>query len=341
MKNLQKILFLAVCGLWISTAADAMNSNSVFNNQKSQSSSVSQQISGRENVDPNAFRPTVKAYDGLNKNPLLNFKMTEAEKIQGNPDNIVYHLTNQKKVFTRANIRKVVKERISKDMMSYNKSKFNGIVNKIVGTARKIGKNKNGNRLYWAKIQNYRKYNKNFLHPIICSSVSEEWKQAAQEWKVTNYKRVEEDICICGKEEIKDIYKIRNRLNGNELYPIGSRCINKFKSKKMNEDVSEYKRISKKVFNRISKLKETIDKGELIKFSARLFSEELIRYLNQKGVLDDNENQFLLDMRSKRRNSEQKEQIDKIIDDYIVPYVKKLPQNEIIINGQMLEQFKE
>ena len=81
-------------------------------------------------------------------------------------------------------------------------------------------------------------------------------------------------------------------------------------------------------------------KGESIKFTAKLFSEELIRYLNKEGALDDNERLFLLDMRGKRRNSEQKEQIDKIIDDYIVPYVKKLPQNEIIINGQMLEQFK-
>ncbi|MCR4623388.1 MAG: hypothetical protein K5780_01880 [Alphaproteobacteria bacterium] len=81
-------------------------------------------------------------------------------------------------------------------------------------------------------------------------------------------------------------------------------------------------------------------KGESIKFTAKLFSEELIRYLNKEGALDDNERLFLLDMRGKRRNSEQKEQINEIIENRIVPYVKKLPQNEIIINGQMLEQFK-
>lgn len=346
MKNLQKISFWAVCCLWISTAEGAINSNSVFSNKESNSSSILRQISDQENIDTDVSRPAkrrkIEVYDGPNRNPLLNFTMTKAEGIQGNPTNIVWHLTEKKKPFTRNDIRRVVKERISRDMMSYNKSKFDEIINKVVQAARRIGSNRDGDDLYWKPIRNYQRYGKNFLNPIICSSEFEGWKEAAQEWKVIYYGEVEGTTCICGKEEIKYISGIINCLNGNELFPIGSRCIKKFKSENMNEDINVYKEVFNKISKGISKLRETTDKGESIKFNARLFSEELIRYLNKKGALNSSDCQFLLDTLGQRcKKSEKKEQINKIIDESIVPYIKGIPQNEmLIIDRQMLKQLK-
>lgn len=357
MKNLRKISCLVMSGLWISAAANAMNSNSVFNNQKSQSSSDCRQISDQENIDPNVSHPAKKqkievrslkqkdirdCFEKSVTHTLLNFTTTKADDILGNPKNIVYHLANKKKPFTQNDIQRVVEERISEDGIPYDARKIQEIINRVTSAARCIGNNQNGDDLYWEKIQDCRKYDKNFLHPIICCSVSQKWKSAAKEWKVIYYGEVEGTTCICGKEEIKYISGIYNRLNGNELYPIGSRCINKFKSEEMNKDINEYKEAFNKISNGISKLKEIVGKGESIKFTARLFSEELIRYLNQKEAIDDNESQFFLDVIGKRyKRSGEREQINKIIESHIVPYIQKLPQNEkIIIDRQMLKQLK-
>lgn len=354
MKSMQKMSFLAVCSLWVSTTANGMNSYFVFNNQEVQLNSVRRQISNQENIDPNDSRPAKKqkiedrslkqkdirdCFEESDTHTLLNFTMTEAEKILGNPESIVWYLAYKKKPFTRADIREIVEERTSKDNISYERSEIRKIIKKVKVAARKIGKNQHGNHLYWKPIQNSQKYTENFLLPVIYSSESNTWKSVAREWEIIGYKRVEEDTCICGKEKIKDVYTIRNRLNGNELYPIGSRCINKFESEEMNEDIHAYEKAFNKISNGISKLKKSVKKGESIKFTSRLFSEELINYLNKKEILSDSDCQFLLDMRGRRsRNSEQQERINKIIEDFIVPYISGISQDEkITIDRQMLE----
>ncbi len=349
MDNIQKRSFLVMGSLWLSFATDAMSSGPIFNNQESLSSSGKHHriISDQENIDPNDSRSIkqqkIEDYNYFCKcdsNPLLDFTMAEAEKILGKPENIVLHLAGKKEVFTHADIQRAVEERLYKDNISYEEGIIRKIIRKVKERARKIGKDRNGNHLYWIEIQNYKKkYNKNFLHPIICSSESNEWKSAAQEWEIIGYERVEDGTCICGKEKIKDVYKIRNRRNGNELYPIGSSCVDKFESKEMTKDTDKFKKIYNKISNGRSKLKQTVNKGESIRFIARLFSEELIRYLNKKGVLSDSDCQFLFDMRSKRsKNAGEQKRIDEIIDDFIVPHISGLSQDaKIIIDRQMLE----
>ena len=350
MKNLQKISFLAVCGLWISTSADAMSSSSIFNNQKSNSGSVVQQISDQENIEPNDSRPAKRQKlkqrdirDCLEKSDtcaLLNSPMTEEEKIF----EIIRDLAKKKKTFSKADILRTVEERISKDRVRYNASKIQEIGNKVIQAARHIGNNGSGDDLYWRPIHNYQKnYKGNFLHPIRYSSESKKLNLAIQEWDKIEEYEVDEEECICGKKEIKHVNKIRNRRNGNELYPIGSCCIGKFAPKEMAENYNACKRMANKISTKILRLRETIDKGEPIKFNARLFSEEFIRYLNENEVFkNDSDYSLLLEMRNKRRNSEKKEQIDKIIKEYIVPYIQRLPRDEkIVIDRQMLEQLKE
>lgn len=345
MKNLQKISLLAVCGSWVSTAADAMNANLISNNREASSSSVRLRILDQENIDSNVSRPAKKpkviAYDGLNRNPLLNSPTTEIENIQKNPVNIVYHLAHKKKPFTRNDIRRTVEERISKDGIHYSASKIQEIGNKVVQTARHIGNNRNSDDLYWKPIKNYQNYESNFLYLILYSSESKEWNLAIQEWDKIEEYEVDEEECICGKKEIKYVTKIRNRRNGNELYPIGSCCIEKFAPKEMAENYNACKRMAHKISKKILRLRETIDKGESIKFNARLFSEEFIRYLNEEGALRDHGCQFLLEMRNKRRTLEQKEKINEIIKKSIDPYIRKLPQDKkIVIDRPMLERLE-
>ncbi len=92
MKNLQKKSFLVVSSLWLSFAADAMNSDLIFSNQESLSSSGKYHriISDQENIDPNDCRPTKKQkiedYNGFGKcdsNPLFTPKKIEAGEILG------------------------------------------------------------------------------------------------------------------------------------------------------------------------------------------------------------------------------------------------------------------
>ena len=63
--------------------------------------------------------------------------MTEAEKIPGKPENIVWHLSDKKKVFTRADIQRAVEERLSKDNISCEKGTIRKIRRKVKEKARK------------------------------------------------------------------------------------------------------------------------------------------------------------------------------------------------------------
>ena len=73
-------------------------------------------------------------------------------------------------------------------------------------------------------------YVKNLIMTVINHSESSCWEDAVTEWEI--YDCEEDDSCssecICGKENIKYLYTIRNKLNDEKLYPIGSSCIRKF-----------------------------------------------------------------------------------------------------------------
>lgn len=67
-------------------------------------------------------------------------------------------------------------------------------------------------------------YVKNLVMTVIENSEGEYWDDAVTEWEIED---CEEDDscsseCICGKENIKFLYTIRNINNGNTLFPIGS-----------------------------------------------------------------------------------------------------------------------
>lgn len=83
-------------------------------------------------------------------------------------------------------------------------------------------------------------YVKNLICKVIDKSESNNWDNAVMEWKIIDCEEDEKcsEICICGKENIKYLYTIKNMYNGNILYPVGSSCITKFDRKDLREKTS-------------------------------------------------------------------------------------------------------
>ena len=75
-----------------------------------------------------------------------------------------------------------------------------------------------------------------------------DWLIAAREWTVLSLNRVESDsTCICGKKHILYVSTIQNLITGEQLYPIGSECIKKFKNPFMDNELKRLKKEEKKL----------------------------------------------------------------------------------------------
>lgn len=72
---------------------------------------------------------------------------------------------------------------------------------------------------------------------VLARSLTNDWDEARMtEWGVAEYDYNEDGTaCVCGQEDIKHVFAIRNVRNGNQICPIGSVCINHFGNKTMTE----------------------------------------------------------------------------------------------------------
>ena len=73
-------------------------------------------------------------------------------------------------------------------------------------------------------------YKENLINTVINNSESDNWEDAVKEWDIVD---VEENLdcagqCTCGKEGLRYLFTIKNRINNHIIYPIGSSCISKF-----------------------------------------------------------------------------------------------------------------
>ena len=85
-------------------------------------------------------------------------------------------------------------------------------------------------------------YYENLIKKVIELSESNIWERAVQEWEIFDCE-IDDSLtesCVCGKEHLRYLFTIRNIKNGNELYPIGSTCINKFDRDDLDYEVSVY-----------------------------------------------------------------------------------------------------
>lgn len=180
-------------------------------------------------------------------------------------------------------------------------------------------------------------YRTNLIQKVLDKSESNMWTEAVQEWVIDD---CEEDhslqsSCICGKEDLRYLFTIRNIINGNTLFPIGSSCIRKFGRDDLNEEVS----IQEKLF----KLFHAIDDGSFITLSSEFFSRKLLRYLYDNGVFQANEYnnynskidyEFMVKMFNKRDKFsitlKQQKKINAIIMTSIRPYLTEQLINKIL-----------
>ena len=72
-------------------------------------------------------------------------------------------------------------------------------------------------------------YYKNLKAIVLEHSESSDWQSAVLEWVIEDVEEDEKlsESCVCGKENLRYLFTIRNTDNGNALYPIGSSCIKK------------------------------------------------------------------------------------------------------------------
>lgn len=124
--------------------------------------------------------------------------------------------------------------------------------------------------------------NYNLIDVILDHSKSKNWNNAVLEWNIVGFAedRNHSSKCICGKENIKYLYDIKNEYNSNILTPIGSQCIKKFDVKSLKDKIN--------VYESLFKLLSHYEKNKYIHFKKHknLFNRKLIDYLGEKGVLE-------------------------------------------------------
>ncbi len=170
----------------------------------------------------------------------------------------------------------------------------------------------------------------NLKQEVLNLSESDNWNEAVTEWEL-NFSSEDKNAsseCVCGKENIRYLHRIKNIHNGNELKWIGSECIKKFNSTDFDTLIS----IEKRIFRIVG----AIRKGEQILLNSYFFSRKLLEYFHAKGVFEANEHNnndpskdydFLLSMFNKgeaRRTENQERKIYVLINYYIIPYVRSI-----------------
>ena len=67
---------------------------------------------------------------------------------------------------------------------------------------------------------------------VLRHSIANTWEQARQEWDVIGLQDATGE-CVCTQDNLRWLYTISNRHNGNTLHPIGSDCIDHFRQESM------------------------------------------------------------------------------------------------------------
>lgn len=170
----------------------------------------------------------------------------------------------------------------------------------------------------------------NLIEKVIENSQNKTWQEAKEEWVISGLFIDNEQTynCICGKHSIKYCYSIMNVNTGIILSPIGSDCITKFESKKLNEELiiqQQLQALHTAIMNR-----ETLDLN--VHFSRKLiefmFDNDVFRASKYNNFDGEKDYEFLLTAfnslarKKSRMTVNQKRKVTAIILSQIVPYMK-------------------
>lgn len=176
-------------------------------------------------------------------------------------------------------------------------------------------------------------YYRKLIDTVLCLSDATDWKSAVLEWSIDDVEEDEtvEESCICGKENLRYLFTIRNTVNGHTLYPIGSSCIKKFERSDLDEDVADKEQLFK--------LLHAVESRNFLAISSDFFSRRLLRYLYDLGAFKAtsfnnfepyDDYQFMLDMFNKRyRSDRQEKKATAIILNSIKPFLQDMLRDKI------------
>lgn len=138
---------------------------------------------------------------------------------------------------------------------------------------------------------------------VIDSSSSTAWAAAVTEWEVVDLEEdpAGEGVCVCGQTNLVKLFTISNRINGSQLYPIGSVCVNKFGLADLDRQID--------LFSSLHALRKAIMGGETIALTSDYFSRAMLEHFYFTGVFTadqwnggdgENDYTFLTKMFNKR-----------------------------------------
>lgn len=169
---------------------------------------------------------------------------------------------------------------------------------------------------------------------VVNLSHSNDWDTAVKEWEIIECEedRTHSESCVCGKENLYYLFTIRNTINGNILFPIGSSCISKFGRNDLDDEAA----IREKMF----RLYHAVEDNQFISLSPEFFSRRLLYKLYEEGAFDCeyngyngyNDYEFILKMFNKRNKNtitqRQHQKIRAIIVASIRPYLEMQLSNK-------------
>ena len=178
-------------------------------------------------------------------------------------------------------------------------------------------------------------YRENLIEVVIKNSISKSWESAVLEWEIDDCEEDENrsEMCVCGKEGLRYLYTICNKINSRRLFPIGSCCIKKFDRADLNEEIS--------VREGMFKLLHAVSDNKFIELTTEFFSKKLIAALFEEGAFDTEYNnfdgtrdyEFLIKMFNKRKKEDitpnMWKKIRAIIAYSIKPYLEEQLSNKI------------
>lgn len=140
---------------------------------------------------------------------------------------------------------------------------------------------------------------------VLEASHANDWTDAVHEWQIAGLKEEYEanGICVCGKTGLAYLYTIYNPTTDQELFPIGSECINHFGLQELRSETA--------IIRGLFKLKAAFLAGESVILKGGLFSRALLTDLYENGAFPPNEHNshngekdyhFMLDMFNQRKD---------------------------------------
>lgn len=113
---------------------------------------------------------------------------------------------------------------------------------------------------------------------IVANSVSDKWEEAVLEWQPIDleYDPDVDSTCVCGHPNLFFLYRIRNELNGKELFPIGSSCIQRFERKELTAKLVS--------FESVISIYKAMMGWEPIEFTSKYFSRGLIDHMHERNA---------------------------------------------------------